>query len=398
MERPVEAPFSLNLDVKAIKGELVPVPANAITAQAGADPELDKEAEAAIIQLMAVKPGDARGMQERSNSIDALGKTLQVQAAQRSKMLQAPIRQLSTRGADGNDVANALVELKVQVEALDPSEIDFSRPGWATRLIGHLPGIGTPLKRYFTKYEMADTVIAAILLSLQKGREMLERDNTTLAEDQISMRELTHFLERMVKLGQLMDQKLTYRLERDVTDAELERYVNNELIFPLRQRIMDLQQQLAVNQQGVLALEIVIRNNRELINGVGRAERVTVSALSVAVSVALALANQQMVLTKISALNQTTAKLIAGTARRLKEQGVKIHQQASSAMIDPVALKSAFADIHQAMDAIARYREEALPKMAAHIKEFDELTNQAEVKIQQMERGNAAQVGNLGTA
>ena len=64
-------------------------------------------------------------------------------------------------------------------------------------------------------------------------------------------------------------------------------FVEEDILFALRQRTLDLQQQLAVNQQGVLAIEIIIRNNRELIRGVDRALDVTISALQVAVTVAL---------------------------------------------------------------------------------------------------------------
>ncbi len=72
--------------------------------------------------------------------------------------------------------------------------------------------------------------------------------------------------------------------------------MQNDLLFPLRQRIQDLQQQLPVNQQGLLTTELVIRNNRELIRGVNRALNVTVYALQVAATSALALANQKIVL------------------------------------------------------------------------------------------------------
>lgn len=59
---------------------------------------------------------------------------------------------------------------------------------------------------------------------------------------------------------------------------------------------MDLQQQLAVNQQGILAAEILVKNNKELIRNVDRGINVTVSALETAVAVALTLNNQKLVL------------------------------------------------------------------------------------------------------
>ena len=116
-------------------------------------------------------------------------------------------------------------------------------------------------------------------------------------------------------------------------------FVEEDILFALRQRTLDLQQQLAVNQQGVLAIEIIIRNNRELIRGIDRALDVTISALQVAVTVALALAHQKIVLDKIEAINTTTSAMIAGTAERLKTQGTQIHQQASSTMLDMESLK-----------------------------------------------------------
>jgi uncharacterized protein YaaN involved in tellurite resistance len=140
----------------------------------------------------------------------------------------------------------------------------------------------------------------------------------------------------------------------------------------------------------VLATAIIVRNNIELVRGVNRALDVTVSALHVAVSVALALANQKMVLDKVTAINKTTSDLIAGTAERLKTQGTAIHNQASQAMLDMDALKRAFADIQIAMDEIARFRQEALPQMAQIILEFDELTSESEKTIQELEAGDKA--------
>ena len=37
------------------------------------------------------------------------------------------------------------------------------------------------------------------------------------------------------------------------------KFVAEEVLFPLRQRIMDMQQMMVVNQQGAMATEIVIK-------------------------------------------------------------------------------------------------------------------------------------------
>ena len=166
------------------------------------------------------------------------------------------------------------------------------------------------------------------------------------------------------------------------------KFIEEEILFPLRQRIQDLQQQLVVNQQGFLAVEMIIRNNKELIRGVNRALNVTMSALQVAATLALALANQRIVLEKVESINKTTDNLIAGSAKRLKEQGAAIHKQAASTQLDMNVLKNSFADIRSALDDISKFRHDALPKMAQTIIELDKMTVEQDKAIQDLEKGN----------
>jgi len=381
-----DAGLDLKLDVATVRQELALIAPDSISAETTEDAELEEKARQFADALIDPDSSDFEAQDEMKAAINDMGRELQRKAGRQSKMLQQPIKDLSKHGEDGGPVANALVELKMEVEELDPNRFDFSA-GWVTRMLGMIPGIGSAMKRYFSRYESAQTVIDAIIHSLEEGREQLMRDNVTLSEDQRGMRELSLKIERQVMLAQLLDQKLQYKLDREIpVDSPKSRFVQEELIFPLRQRIMDLQQQLAVNQQGVISIEIIMRNNKELVRGVDRAINVTISALQVAVTVALALANQKIVLDKINALSQTTSDLIAGTAATLKTQGTAIHTQASQSMLQMDSLKSAFADITSAMDEISRFRREALPKMAESILEFDQLTAQGEATIERMEK------------
>jgi uncharacterized protein YaaN involved in tellurite resistance len=354
---------------------------------------LESKATDFVNLVLSYDPNDPAKVAVRgqtATSVDAFGSRIQEESSQRGAMLAQPIKDLASKGADGGPVANALVNLNVELDQLDPGKFDFS-PGWVGNLIGRLPGIGTPVQKYFTKYESAQTIIASIIKSLKDGKETLKRDNIALLQDQAEMRSLTIKVNETVKLGLLIDQKLTASLDTDVaitTDEDKRRYIEEELLFPLRQRIGDLQQQLIVNQQGVIATEVVIRNNKELIKGVDRAVNVTVNALSVAVTVALALANQKIVLTKIEEVNKTTNNLIRYTASQLKTQGTEIHKQASSMALNMDDLKSAFSDVRDAMEEISSYRRNALPVMAKTILEMDQLTSEAEKAVQKMEKGD----------
>ncbi len=376
------------LEVAQVKNELLVVE-NQARDQVASDPALDAQAAELVGRLFAIDPKVHATVEQAKAAVEDMGVRLQAEAAKKSAMLRTPIDTLAKRGDDGGPVANALVELKVNIEALDPVQFDFE-PGWFSRTLGFLPFIGKPVKRYFTKYESAQTVLDAIMNSLKDGRETLRRDNITLRDDQLSMREITLKLEKTIRLAQLIDQRLASRLETEVrSDDPKFKFVQEELLFPLRQRIQDLQQQLVVNQQGTLAMEIIIRNNKELMRGVDRCVNVTVNALQVAVTVALALANQRIVLDKIQMVNETTDNLISGTATMLKEQGAAIHKQAAGTMLSMENLKMAFSDINAALEDISQYRQQALPQMAKQIVELNDLAAKQEAAIDQMERGNA---------
>lgn len=354
------------------------------------DPAIEAKAEEVLDKLVKVDVQDVQLKTDVRQALETMGAALQRESAQRSQMLQQPIHKLYRDAEEGGPVGNALIDLKVKVEELDPGKFDFEA-GWFTRTMGRLPGVGTPIKRYFSRFESASTVMDAIVRSLKDGREQLSRDNVTLANDQKAMRAINVRIEAAIKLGQSIDQKLTDLLARELTPGDPKHdFIQAEWLFPLRQRILDLQQQLVVNQQGIMAIELIIRNNVELIRGVDRAVNVTVSALQVAVTLALALANQRIVLEKVQAVNQTTDQLIAGTAERLKTQGAEIHKMAASTSLNIDTLKQAFGDIRSAIDDVAQFRQNALPQMAKAITELDQLSSDAERTIATMDAANRA--------
>lgn len=376
--------------VSEIKNELSITAPSDIHLSSTDEKNLDKKADEFVEKLLNFSSEDMDQQQSRKNSVEQMGFEAQKRAAKQSEMLRQPVKKMSQKADDGGDVANALINLKVKVEELDPGKFDFE-PGWFSRTLGRLPGIGTPIKRYFSKFESAQTVIGSITRSLEDGRDQLLRDNLTLQEDQKQMRDASKKLEQAIKLGQLMDTKIQYKLDREITKEDPKhKFIAEELLFPLRQRIIDLQQQLAVSQQGVIATEIIMRNNKELARGVNRALNVTVTALETAATVAMALANQKIVLDKVNAVSQTTSDLIAGTAARLKTQGTEIHKQASSAQLNLESLKSAFADLKIAMEEVSTFRVNALPQMANTIIELDKISSDAEKAIVKMEEGNKA--------
>ena len=121
--------------------------------------------------------------------------------------------------------------------------------------------------------------------------------------------------------------------------------------------------QMAVTVQGYLALDLVKKNNVELVKGVDRASTTTVAALRTAVTVAQAMTNQRLVLQQITALNETTANIIDSTGELLKSQTAKIHEQAAASTIPLETLQRAFQNIYDTMDSIDTFKMKALDSM-----------------------------------
>lgn len=359
----------------AIEEEVKPVPEELAKLQ-----ELAESNVAAILNL-DVESLDKR--REIVQSIESFGINTMRSSSDKNTLLQVAVSNLSKTGDEGGQVAKGLVELHTQLKDLDPSMIDFAKTGFLGKLFN-------PLRAYFMKYQKADAVIADIVVSLDKGKATLKNDNTTLEIEQQVLRDLTKKLQKEIQLGALMDESIEKQIEAAKLrneDPDKIRFITEEVLFPLRQRVMDLQQMLVVNQQGIMAIEVVMRNNKELIRGVDRAKNVTISALKTSVTVASALYNQKIVLKKIELLNQTTNDIIAGTSKMLKNQGAAIHKQSLESNISPETLKQAFSDVLSALDSISSYKQEALPRMRQTIEQFRELADNGEKQIVRLEKG-----------
>ncbi|MGO1427145.1 MAG: toxic anion resistance protein [Halomonas sp.] len=352
------------------------------------DAELEVMADRFVEGILA--KGDEASAVRQRRAVDEMGLELQQQAAHRSAMLQTPLRKLAHQGDEGGPVAKALTDLRGRMEGLDPSRHRLA-PSALDRVLAIIPGVDSRLQRYFQKFENAQQALDAIIEELKGGRDMLHRDNLTLSDDQQALNGILTELNRQIALGRLIDQRLCDEVAAHDSEDPRHHFLEEELLFPLRQRIVDLQQQLAVSQQGVLALEVIIRNNRELMRGVDRAINVTVSALTVAVTVAMAMANQRLVLDRIESLNSTTSQMIGGTAKALRQQGVDIQKRASSAMLDMQVLEEAFGEVMGAINDLSTYRQEALPRLDEQIDRLATLAKQGNASIDRLREGSEAQ-------
>ena len=328
--------------------------------------------------------------QEKVNSIHNMGNNeIRAAASMSNRMLERPVKTMN-QGLfdDKSPVGNSLLELRNTVELLDPSRQGDMLS--VRKLLGFIP-LGNKLKNYFQQYQSAQTQINAIIQALYNGQDELRKDNAAIDTEKVRLWETMAMLEQYAYVGKEIDKALEQRIgEIEIQHPEKARVVKEEMLFYVRQKVQDLLTQLAVSIQGYLALDMVRKNNLELIKGVERATTTTISALRTAVIVAQALTNQKLVLDQISALNKTTSDMIAGTARMMKQQASQIGEQAASSTIELDKLKSAFADIYETMDMMANYKVKALQNMQATVNTLSAEVDKAKPFLDRVRQEQAA--------
>ncbi|MHB8146515.1 MAG: toxic anion resistance protein [Vulcanimicrobiaceae bacterium] len=324
---------------------------------------------------------DDEEFRARIEAVDAIGRDeLRDAGAASNRLLERPLRQLREGPVASNStVGKSLVDLRNAVESLDPSKRgNLLEP---RRLLGLIP-FGNALRSYFEEYRSAQAHLGAIVDSLYRGRDELQRDNAAIEEQKSAMWEQMHKLQLAIFLCAQLDAALEERIARCETDDPARaKKLREDALFPLRQKRTDLLTQMAVNVQGYQALDLIKKNNLELIKGVDRATSTTLGALRTAVATAQALTNQKLVLGQIAALQSTTNAMIESTSKMLGEQGVAIYQQASAPSVDLGTLHRAFENVYAAMDALDAYKGKAAQSMAQTI---DALTGEVDAARQHL--------------
>lgn len=323
----------------------------------GTRSKLQEKVDAFVADLVA-QDANSPEFGRRVDQIAAMGqKEIRDAAGQSNRFLDRPVRAMDQESGVGTDLA----QLRRTIEDLDPGKRGDLMS--KRKLFGIIP-FGGKLRNYFDSYTSAQSHIAAILKRLQSGKDELLMDNAAIDTERANLWTAMGRLEQMIAISKEMDRKLEDTAnDLDHSDPAKAKAIRETALFYVRQRTQDLLTQMAVTVQGYLALDLVKKNNVELVKGVDRASTTTVSALRTAVTVAQALTNQKLVLEQITSLNTTTANIIDSTGKLLKSQTAQIHEQAAASTIPIETLQRAFQNIYDTMDAIDTFKLKALDSM-----------------------------------
>ncbi len=323
-------------------------------------PELDQKVNN-FVKSVLCHSVQSTEFREKLNTLHNLGNAeMRSAAAVSNRMLECPVNAMKNGLIDNSPIGISLVELRKTIEELEPDQQYLLAP---RKIFGIIP-FGNNIRDYFRRYQSAQTHINDIIERLYSGKDELLKDNAAIEQEKVNLWQLMQQLRQYIYIVKNIDKKLAEKIQTiEASEPEKARVVQEEMLFYARQKRVDFLTQMTVNIQGYLTLEMIHKNNLELIKGVDRATTTTVSALRTAVMTAQALANQKLVLDRITALNTTTSNLIESTSKMLHQQTGEIHEQAANSTIEIDKLKAAFGNIYATMDEIANFKVNALKNM-----------------------------------
>jgi uncharacterized protein YaaN involved in tellurite resistance len=364
------------------------------TRQASANVKVDEETarkiKAAIdsfVESLFKMEAKSPEFERKVRSISSMGRREIRQSAEASsRFLDRPTVELQ-RGplSQGSHVSTSLLALRKQIEELDPSR-HLGRRG----LLQRIP-FREKADDYFRRYQSSQANIEAVVEGLYRGQDELIRDNAAIEQEKAHLWTMKKHLEQYVYMASLLDDTVSAKIdELQDTDPEKAQALKEDVLFYVRQKRQDLLTQLSVNVQGYLALDLIRKNNLELLKGVERATTTTVAALRTAVIAALALGNQKLVLDQVTALNTTTGNIIEASSQMLRQQTGEIASQAAGATVSVEKLQAAFANVYATIETIDTFKLAALESMQKTAEALSRQIAQAQVY---MERARASEDG-----
>ncbi len=324
-------------------------------------PELKTAVEDQVQRFMdglLTEDVQSEAFKARLDSAFALGRE-EVSVA--SALMQGNLLQRNFVGMEDTSAFKAIQEMRGHLDELNPGkEGDLFQP---QKLLGIIP-YGNKLQAYFRKYQSASGQLQKSMQQLYAARDDMQRDVVDLEATRTKLWDAMQRLSGAIHFAETLDARLHAKVESlKATDATRAKALEQEVLFYVRQNLQDMLTQQAVCTNGYLALDVLKKTGREMMNGCNRVATTGMSALAVAQTVARATGNQIKVMEMLSGVNSTIEGLIAESGRQLNTHVDKTTQFAQNPMIGIEKLKEMFDQTFKAMDAMDTFRSKAIDVM-----------------------------------
>lgn len=324
-------------------------------------PEMKTAVEDQVTRFMdglLTEDVQSEAFKQRLDSAFALGRE-EVSIA--SSLMQGRLLQRNFVGMEDTTAFKAIQEMRGHLDNLNPGkEGDLFQP---QKLLGLIP-YGNKLQAYFRKFQSASTHLNKSMQQLYAARDDMQRDVVDLEATRAKLWDAMQKLSGAIHFAETLDARLAAKVESlKATDATRAKALEQEVLFYVRQNLQDMLTQQAVCTNGYLALDVLKKTGREMMNGCSRVATTGMSALAVAQTVARATGNQIKVMEMLGGVNASIENLIAESGRQLNTHVEKTTEFAQNPMIGIEKLKEMFDQTFKAMDAMDDFRSKAIDVM-----------------------------------
>lgn len=319
--------------------------------------EIEQQVESFLGVLMSADL-HSQDFKDKLDQTFALGRQeVSVSAA----LLQGRLLEKNFVSAKETPAFQAISELRGELDKLNPgNQGNLLEP---KRLLGLIPW-GNKLQSYFRRYQTAATQIKVIMGQLYAARDEVQKDLLALESQRGKIWDGMQKMAEAIRFAEILDTRLAQQVEGlRVTDPLRAKALEQEVQFYARQNLQDMFTQQAVSINGYLALDVIKKTGRELMNGCTRVATTGMSALAVAQTVARATGNQVEVMDMLQGVSGTIGRLIQQTGEQLNAHVSGTTRFAENPLLGIEEIKQMFAQTYQAMDAIDDFRSQAITVM-----------------------------------
>lgn len=312
-----------------------------------------------------------------------------------ASLMQGRFMERNFVGVEDSTAFKAVREMRGHLDELNPGKDgDLFQP---QKLLGFIP-YGNRLQAYFRKYQSVGDQLQKSMQQLYSARDDMQRDVVELEVTRTKLWDAMQKLTGAIQFAESLDAKLFSKVETlKATDPLRAKALEQEVLFYARQNLQDMLTQQAVCTNGYLALDVLKKTGREMMNGCTRVATTGMSALAVAQTVARATGNQIKVMEMLTGVNSSIENLIAESGRQLNTHVEKTTQFAQNPMVGVEKLKEMFDQTFKAMDAMDTFRSKAIDVMgqnntimAAEIKRSEQYLDK--VRLEQARQATSSQM------
>jgi uncharacterized protein YaaN involved in tellurite resistance len=278
-----------------------------------------------------------------------------------SSLMQSRLMQRNFAGVEDSSAFKAIQDMRGHLDELNPGkEGDLFQP---QKLLGIIP-FGNKLQAYFRKYQSAGAQLQRSMQQIYAARDDMQRDVVDIEATRTKLWEAMQKLSAAIYFAEQLDAKLASKVDAlQATDPIKAKALQQEVLFYARQNLQDMMTQQAVCTNGYLALDVLKKTGREMMNGCSRVATTGMSALAVAQTLARATGNQIKVMEVLSGVNSSIDNLLAEAGRQLSTHVEKTTEFSQNPLLGIEKLKEMFDQTFSAMDAMDNFRAKAIEVM-----------------------------------